>query len=163
MVLWLRLLFFTVLVPGMVAGYTPHRLAQGAEPDWNIPALKWTGFFFIIAGILLYSLCALTFVLKGKGTPNIFFAKALKFLIGEEPVKMVSGGVYRYSRNPMYVAVMMTVLGQALFFQLMILLHYLLFLFIFFHLVVTMIEEPHLKKKFGKEYDQYKKKTRRWF
>ena len=163
MLLWLRLVFFTILVPGTVAGYIPYRLVQNTIPDWDLPALKWSSIFIIIIGIGLYVACALTFLLKGKGTPTIWFARSLKFIIGEEPVKMVASGLYKYSRNPMYLAVILTVLGQAFFFQRIILLHYLLFLVIFFHLVVTAIEEPHLKKKYGKEYEEYKKKTRRWF
>jgi protein-S-isoprenylcysteine O-methyltransferase Ste14 len=160
---WIRLIIFTILVPGTVAVYIPRRLIAGIDADWQNAALKWTGLAIIIGGIIIYALCALAFLLKGLGTPMIWFAKPLKFLVGEEPKKMVSSGLYKFSRNPMYFGVLLTVLGQALFYQRYILIHYFLFLFILFHLVVIMIEEPHLQKKFGKEYDEYRKKTRRWF
>ena len=159
---WIRLIFFTVLVPGTVAGYIPNRLIQHIDEDWQHTILKWAGLGIIIAGIGIYFICAISFLRKGLGTPNIWFARSLKAVIGEEPKKMVTSGIYKYSRNPMYLGVLISVLGQALFYQRMILLQYFLFLFILFHLVVLMIEEPHLKKKFGKEYEQYKKKTRRW-
>lgn len=159
---WLRLLVFTLLVPGTVAGYIPHRLIVNIDADWQNSSLKWIGAAIIIAGIAIYLLCAIRFLIKGAGTPNIWFARGLKFIMGEEPKKMVSSGLYKYSRNPMYLGVLTVVLGEALFYQRTILLHYLLFLFILFHLVVIMIEEPHLKKKFGKDYEQYKQQTRRW-
>jgi protein-S-isoprenylcysteine O-methyltransferase Ste14 len=162
MIGWIRLIVFTILVPGTVAGYIPHQLIKNIDADWQNQPLKWIGFLIIIAGIIIYLLCAINFLLKGLGTPNIWFARGLKFIMGEEPTKMVSSGLYKYSRNPMYLGVLTTVLGEMLFYQRAILLHYLFFLFILFHLVVIMIEEPHLKKKFGKDYEQYKKQTRRW-
>lgn len=161
--LWIRLIIFTILVPGTVAGYIPHRLVNEVAESWSNPTLKWIGLAVTILGIAIYLLCAISFLLRGLGTPMIWFAKPLKFLVGEEPKKLVASGIYRFSRNPMYAGVLLTVLGQALFYQRMVLVHYVIFLFILFHLVVIMIEEPHLKKKFGKEYEEYRKKTRRWF
>jgi protein-S-isoprenylcysteine O-methyltransferase Ste14 len=161
--LWLRLIIFTILIPGTVAGYIPHQLVTTVPADWNKPGWKWTGLIIIIIGAGIYLICAMSFLLKGLGTPMIWFAKPLKFLTGEEPKKLVASGIYKFSRNPMYIGVLATVAGQALFFQRMILVHYFIFLFILFHLVIIMIEEPHLKKKFGKEYEEYRKKVRRWF
>ena len=161
--LWLRLIIFTILVPGTVAGYIPQRLVNEVTADWNNPTLKSIGLIIIILGIAIYLICAISFLLRGLGTPMIWFAKPLKFLVGEEPKKLVASGIYKFSRNPMYVGVLLTVLGEALFYQRMVLIHYFIFLFILFHLVVIMIEEPHLKKKFGKEYEEYLKKVRRWF
>lgn len=160
---WIRLIIFTILVPGFVAGYIPQRLMIEMPPDWQNTKIKWLGIALIGIGICLYLLCAITFVVRGSGTPNIWFARPLRFLLGEEPGKMVNSGLYRFSRNPMYVGVLTTVLGEACFYQRYVLLHYFLFLVILFHLVVVMIEEPHLRKKFGKDYEEYRKKTRRWF
>jgi protein-S-isoprenylcysteine O-methyltransferase Ste14 len=161
--LWLRLIFFTILVPGTVAGYLPHRLMNTVPPSWDKPELKWIGVSLIVIGIIIYLICAVSFLVKGLGTPGIWFTGPLKWVIGNEPKKLVASGIYKYSRNPMYVGVLSVVLGEALFYQRLILVHYFIFLFILFHLVVIMIEEPHLKKKYGEEYDEYRKKTRRWF
>lgn len=161
--LWLRLIIFTILVPGTVAGYIPYRLINEVGESWNRPSLKWIGLVILIIGVIIYLICAISFVLKGLGTPMIWFAKPLKVLVGEEPKKLVASGIYKYSRNPMYVGVITTVFGEAFFYQRMILVHYFIFLCILFHLVVVMIEEPHLKRKFGKDYEEYRKKVRRWF
>ena len=77
-------------------------------------------------------------------------------------MKMVSLGLYKYSRNPMYIGIITIVAGQGLFLKYSNLLWYALSLFIIFTLVVIFIEEPHLEEKFGDEYKSYKKQTRRW-
>ncbi len=116
----------------------------------------------MIAGIMIYLITAISFLVKGKGTPAIWFTKVIGFIIGEEPVKMVSSGLYDYSRNPMYLGVILTVFGESLFFGYSLLLRYAVLLFVIFHLVVVFIEEPHLENKFDEEYKAYKKRVRRW-
>jgi protein-S-isoprenylcysteine O-methyltransferase Ste14 len=160
--LWLKGILFTILVPGTVAGYIPYTIMRNRSPDMNIGVFHWIGLIIIITGIIIYLLTAISFLLRGKGTPAIWFTKAISFIIGEEPMKMVSSGLYKYSRNPMYIGVITTVTGEGLFFQYSNVLWYALSLFILFNFVVIFIEEPHLEEKFGDEYKNYKKKTRRW-
>ena len=128
----------------------------------NIGLFHWAGLIVMCVGIFIYLWTVVTFLLRGKGTPAIWFTKAISFIIGEEPVKMVSSGLYKHTRNPMYLGVIITVAGQGIFFQYSILLWYAFSLFIVFTLVVIFIEEPHLEEKFGEEYKNYKKRTRRW-
>lgn len=160
--LYLRGVFFTLLVPGTVAGYLPYLFMRNRLPDIQTGLFHWLGLVLISSGIFIYLWTIISFLLRGKGTPAIWFTKAISFLIGEEPVKMVSSGLYKYSRNPMYLGVIITVAGEGLFFQYSNILWYALFLFVIFNSVVIWIEEPHLAKKFGDEYLAYKKKTRRW-
>ena len=162
MLLWVRAIFFTILVPGTVAGYIPHLLMRDRVPDMNSGLFHWVGLLIMCTGIFIYLWTIASFLLRGKGTPAIWFTKAISFIIGEEPMKMVSSGLYRYSRNPMYLGVITTVIGEAIFFQYSNLFWYALSLFIIFTLVVIFIEEPHLEEKFGEEYKSYKKRTRRW-
>ncbi len=162
MLLWIRAIFFTILVPGTVAGYVPYLLMRNRLPDMNMGIFHRAGLIVMGFGMLIYLLTLISFLLRGKGTPAIWFTKVIGFIIGEEPVKMVSSGLYKYSRNPMYLGVITTVAGQEIFFQYSILLWYALSLFIIFTLVVIFIEEPHLEEKFGEEYKNYKKRTRRW-
>src|SRR5258705_7305442 len=152
MLLWIRGIFFTILVPGTIAGYVPYLFRRNRSPDMNIGLFHWAGLFIMAIGIFIYLWTAVSFLLRGKGTPAIWFTKAISFIIGEEPMKMVSSGLYKYSRNPMYLGVITTVAGEGIFFQYSILLWYALSLFIIFTLVVIFIEEPHLEEKFGEEY-----------
>jgi len=161
--LWIRGLVFTILIPGSVAGYIPWLLARNQKPDLDWNNWHYAGLPVLITGIIIYTITVLSFIMRGKGTPAIWFTEAIGWLIGKEPIKMVSSGLYKYSRNPMYLGVMTTVLGEGIFFGYSILLWYCMVLFIIFHLVIVLIEEPHLSRKFGEEYKQYKKRTRRWF
>jgi len=162
LLLWVRGLFFTILVPGTVAGYVPYWLTRTRYPDLTTGLFQWAGLLIMVAGIFIYLWTITSFLLRGKGTPAIWFTRAIGFIIGEEPVKMVSSGLYKYSRNPMYLGVMTTVAGEGLFFQYSILLWYSLALFVIFNIVVIFIEEPHLAKKFGSNYLEYKRRTGRW-
>jgi protein-S-isoprenylcysteine O-methyltransferase Ste14 len=162
MLLWIRGILFTILVPGTVAGYVPYLFMRNRLPDMHIGQFYWVGLLIMCIGIFIYLLTLISFLLRGKGTPAIWFTKVIGFIIGEEPGKMVSSGLYKYSRNPMYVGVITTVAGEGIFFQYSSLLWYAFSLFIIFTLVVMFIEEPHLEEKFGEEYKNYKKRTRRW-
>ena len=62
----------------------------------------------------------------------------------------------------MYLGVVMIVFGQGLLFDILVYHFYACFLWLLFHGVVTGLEEPHLKKKFGKPYEDYLLKTPRW-
>ncbi len=160
--LWIRGLFFSILIPGTVAGYVPYLFMQNRVPDMNSELFHWAGLFLMTIGIFIYLSTVVSFLRRGKGTPAIWFTKVFSFIIGEEPIKMVSSDLYKYSRNPMYLGVITTVVAEGIYFQYSILLWYALSLFIIFTLVILFIEEPHLEEKFGEEYKKYKKRTRRW-
>jgi protein-S-isoprenylcysteine O-methyltransferase Ste14 len=141
-VLWFRAAIFTMLVPVVVGWYAPWRI-------------------LVAAGALLYLWCLLMFLLAG-GTPAVFFTRPLRFLIGSEPGEIVRRGPYRFSRNPMYVAVVAAILGQAVVYRSAAVLQYGIAVAIVFHLVVVLIEEPHLRSVRGEDYKRYCKTVRRW-
>lgn len=152
--LWVRGLIFTALVPVVVGFFIPH---------WIDPRVRrWdAGWFLIVPGVLIYALCLIRFLAAG-GTPAIFFTRHLRFLIGEEPHALVSTGLYRFSRNPMYVGVLLAVFGQAILLGSLRLTVYGLFLLVCFHAVVVLVEEPHLIKQSGESYEQYCREVPRW-
>ena len=92
--LWIRGLFFTILVPGTIAGYIPYLIMRNRLPGMNTGMFHWAGLLIMCIGIFIYLWTATSFLLRGKGTPAIWFTKAISFIIGEEPVKMVSSGLY---------------------------------------------------------------------
>jgi protein-S-isoprenylcysteine O-methyltransferase Ste14 len=75
---------------------------------------------------------------------------------------LVVTGLYRYVRNPMYVAVVSSILGQGLFFGNVTLLKYGAFVWLLFHLFVLVYEEPTLRGSFGSEYDLFRANVPRW-
>jgi protein-S-isoprenylcysteine O-methyltransferase Ste14 len=155
---WIRGLIFTVLVPGTIAVYVPVRMSPGLTPQGGAFEFGWV---LIAAGVLGYAVCLLRFLMSG-GTPAIFFTRPVRFLIGEEPRRLVQEGLYRVTRNPMYVSVLLVIFGQAIRFDSQSIAMYGLFVWLHFHLVVVLLEEPHLLEERGPSFSDYCRRVPRW-
>jgi protein-S-isoprenylcysteine O-methyltransferase Ste14 len=156
--LWVRGIVFTFLVPAVVGFFLPAAIDSRARLRGGISDAGW---LLVAAGMLIYALCLTRFLVAG-GTPAIYFARRLRALIGEEPAGLVSGGLYRYSRNPMYAGMLLAVFGQAMLFASPLLAAYGCAVFLFFHLTVVFFEEPHLRATRGPSYDLYCRSVPRW-
>jgi protein-S-isoprenylcysteine O-methyltransferase Ste14 len=145
---------FFVAAPGTVAFLIPFLLTRWESHDWHaatIPArLVGATLFAGGAGALVHSFYR--FVVEGRGTPAPV----------APPTALVVRGLYGYVRNPMYVAILMIVIGQALWFGRFILLGYAAGLWVTFHLFVVSYEEPKLGRVFGASYEAYRSKVGRW-
>jgi protein-S-isoprenylcysteine O-methyltransferase Ste14 len=150
MVLLLKNLLFTVLVPGTVAVYVPLRIVSVRSPDWGLQSLAAVA--LLLLGAAVYAWCVWDFASFGRGTPAPIDA----------PKQLVVRGLYRYSRNPMYVGVLALILGWALLFQAASLLIYALAVAACFHLFVVLYEERHLLAEFGSRYRDYRAEVPRW-
>jgi len=146
---------FLVIAPGSIAGLFPFWISR-----WRVlpPLLGFMGFrvigvLLICAGLPLLLDSFARFALQGLGTPAPV----------APPKHLVVTGLYRYVRNPMYVAVESLVFGQGLFFGNVPLLEYGLVVWLGFHLFVLAYEEPTLRGKFGSEYEEYCRNVRRWW
>ena len=103
-------------------------------------------------GLAVLLTCIVSFATRGRGT-----------LSPADPTKkLVISGLYRFSRNPMYIGVTMMLLGESIFFRSYVLGAYTLFIFIAFNIFIIFFEEPRLQDDFGSEYNQYTQKVRRW-
>ncbi len=156
--LWIRGLVFTVLIPCVVGVYVPVLLYSGSNARGGLWRAGW---LLVGIGSTIYVLCLVRFLASG-GTPAIFFTRKLKFVIGEEPPKLVQGGLYRTSRNPMYIGVLLVVFGHAILFASIKVAFYGVLLWLFFHLTVVFLEEPHLRRERGPDYDEYCRQVPRW-
>jgi protein-S-isoprenylcysteine O-methyltransferase Ste14 len=147
----LKTLLFTIFVPGTVAGLVPYWIRggwPGAAPAWA----TLTGGLVLAVGVAVYLWCAWRFATEGRGTPAPI----------DPPRVLVARGLYRFSRNPMYVGVLLAVLGQALWSRSGPLLAYAAFLAVAFHGMVVLVEEPILRRKFGAEYAAFTAGVPRW-
>src|SRR5262245_27003151 len=97
--------------------------------------------------------CFGRFALKGHGTPAPI----------APPENLVVSGLYRHVRNPMYVAVVCSIVGQALLFGSVVLLEYAGVVWLLFHVFVLGYEEPTLRQQFGSSYAAYRANVRRWW
>ena len=155
---WLRGIVFTMLVPGTIAVYVPLQIAARLPPGGGLWQLGWP---VIGIGALGYLLCFLHFLASG-GTPAIFFTRPVRFLFGEEPHRLVQAGLYRVTRNPMYVSVLLVIFGQALLYASWRIAEYGVVVWLGFHIVVVLLEEPHLRDERGVAYDDYCRRVPRW-
>ena len=145
---------FLFVAPGIVAGVIPWSLSQyqvGA-PLMGFEPLRWVGVAFLLFGGVLLAETFTRFALQGLGTPAPI-----------APTKtLVVAGSYRFVRNPMYVAVVSLILGQALFFGDWVVLGYGAVVWLAVHTFVLAYEEPTLQRDYGEQYDRYRANVRRW-
>ena len=156
--LWVRGFLFTVLVPGMVGGVVPFLLSGGRPLQDGVWRLGWMP---VAVGAAIFFSCLLSFLAAG-GTPTPFFARGLRGLVGEEPARLVRGGLYQVSRNPMYVGVLLVIFGQAVLFASTPIAVYGLAAWLFLHVIVVRVEEPHLRAKQGHSFEEYCRRVPRW-
>ena len=145
---------FLVLAPGFVAGMVPwwisHWRVEAAL--LGLPALRFLGGVLLALGAVGILDSFSRFAIQGFGTPAPVF-----------PTRhLVVTGLYRYVRNPIYVAVVSTILGQGLIFGNVSLFEYGGLVWLFFHLAVLIYEEPTLTASFGSEYAAFCAGVPRW-
>ena len=80
----------------------------------------------------------------------------------QTPSKLVVVGTYRYSRNPIYLAVLMMLLGLVIVLSSLVVLLGLIVVYIVFRYIFIKREEIILEEAFGDEYREFKKRVRRW-
>jgi protein-S-isoprenylcysteine O-methyltransferase Ste14 len=151
--LFLKNLLFTVIVPGTVAVYVPLGLAPGRggwPARWGVA--QYAALLPLACGCAAYLWCLWDFAAFGRGTPAPLDA----------PRRLVARGLYRYVRNPMYVGVLLVIAGWALLFRSTLILGYGAVVALIFHLFVVAVEEPTLRGKFGRSYEQYCRDVGRW-
>ena len=145
---------FLVIAPGFVAGLVPWWLShwQLNPPFFGMWFLRVVGGFLITVGAIGLLDSFTRFAVQGLGTPAPIF-----------PTRhLVVTGLYRHVRNPMYVAVISTILGQGLLLGNVRLLEYGGLVWLLFHSFVLVYEEPTLRASFGSEYKQFCDAVPRW-
>jgi len=149
-----KAVFFTLLLPGVVTVLVPYLiLGRPAIETW--PGLSTVRILAACVGViggatLLH--CIWAFAFYGKGTLAPI----------NPPEVLVIRGLYRYTRNPMYLAVFSVLAAESLFFVNAALLIYTGIMFSGFHLFVLLYEEPHLRNRFGQAYLDYCRVVPRW-
>ncbi|MGD1093330.1 MAG: isoprenylcysteine carboxylmethyltransferase family protein [Bryobacteraceae bacterium] len=145
---------FLVIAPGFVAGLVPWWISHWRiePPLFGALLLRIAGGLLIVLGLIGLLDSFGRFAIQGLGTP----APVLP------PRHLVVTGLYRYVRNPMYVAVVSTILGQGLLLGNIALLEYGTLVWFLMHLFVLVYEEPKLRASFGDEYKSFCAGVPRW-
>jgi protein-S-isoprenylcysteine O-methyltransferase Ste14 len=145
---------FLVLAPGIVVVLVPWWISK-----WNVqesvlrfPFIRPLGVLLILGGLPVLLESFTRFALQGLGTPAPAFPTR----------RLVVRGCYRYVRNPMYLAVVFLIFGEALILGNVGLLAYAMLVWLACHFFVLLYEEPTLRKTFGAEYDAFCANVPRW-
>ena len=148
--LLLENLLFTMVAPGTVAGLLPWLLAR----DCSVASGGFRTVALILFGIggAIYAWCVWDFATFGRGTPAPIAA----------PKRLVVRGLYRFTRNPMYLGVLTVILGWSVLFQTPSVIGYAAVVAVCFHSFIVFYEEPHLASEFGIEYADYRSGVGRW-
>jgi protein-S-isoprenylcysteine O-methyltransferase Ste14 len=128
----------------LVSGLEPFRLELGAT--------RMLGAVPLAVGAVLFGWVTWVFASRGGGTPLVF----------DPPSRLVLRGPFRWMRNPMYVANMLIIVGEALLLEASIILAYAAVLWAALHVLVVVREEPHLRRTFGRSYLVYCDRVPRW-
>ena len=148
--LFARALLAFLVLPGVVGFLLPLWIAGGDPsrgPGWHV-----LGGIVAIVGAVILLWCVRDFYVAGKGTLAPW----------DPPRRLVVVGLYRYTRNPMYIGVLTLVLGWSLLFGSWRVAAYLVVLAIGFHLRTILYEEPRLTGLFGPDFERYCTTVPRW-
>ena len=144
---------FFILAPGVVAGLVPWCITGWtvAEPRWPTP-VRVIGVGLLVPAVAALVHAFVRFVQEGRGTPA--------------PVapteRLVVGGLYRHVRNPMYIAVLAAIVGQALWTSQPRLAIYGIIVQLAVAAFVRWYEEPTLLRTYGAQYEAYRRAVPRW-
>jgi len=153
--LFIRNLIFTILQPGLIAGLNPYFLDRNPWHELFLNPFQvklYVGGSIFLVGFIIMLRCIYQFATEGRGT-----------ISPVDPTKaLVISGLYKFSRNPMYIGVMLMLIGESLSAGSNSLWIYSLCAFIGFNIFIVIHEEPRLRNYFGDPYLEYCKKVRRW-
>jgi len=144
-----RALIAFLALPGMVAFAVPALIvnASGTRSEMAMA----TSLLFALGSLALLA-CVREFYIAGKGTLAPW----------APPVHLVTSGLYRVTRNPMYVAVLLILLAWLMLSPTAGIAMYTLCVAVAFHLRVVLGEEPWLKRTFGNAWAAYSASVPRW-
>ena len=146
---WARALLAFLALPGIVA-FTVPALLLWAELTTRTP--RTIGLIPFITGVFLLGWCVRDFYVAGKGTLAPW----------DPPRHLVIVGLYRVSRNPMYIAVSLVLIGWTVGYRSLTLALYTLAVMVMFELRVIFGEEPWLERTHQDEWRRYAARVPRW-
>ena len=138
-----------LLLPGVVAFLVPLVVLR---PSSAVFTLNVRSGIPLAAGLILLFWCIVEFYRRGRGTLAPW----------DPPRALVAAGPYRYSRNPMYIGVLLILTGWALAFSSSDLGIYTAAAAVVFHLRVVLFEERWLERSFGANWEDYRRRVPRW-
>jgi len=144
----------TILVPGAADVLIPYFILSqtGASIPARLGLAEALALTVGVVGASLVLWVSHAFVTKGHGTPIPI----------DPPRQFVAVGLFRYVRNPMYLGTLLILAAEAVLFRSLWVLWYGIGLWGVLHVLLFVIEEPQLERRFGDTYREYLRSTPRW-
>jgi protein-S-isoprenylcysteine O-methyltransferase Ste14 len=146
--LW-RAVFAFIALPGIVAFMVPLALVSKQLP---LLRLRPVGSILLSLGTIILLWCVIEFYRSGRGTLAPW----------APPRILVAVGPYRFSRNPMYIGVLLILIGWSVLFWSLPLITYAAIVLLAFHIRIVAVEEPWLARTFAADWQSYKSRVPRW-
>ena len=148
--MFIKALFAFLVLPGMSVGVVPALMVLYLPLQFDG---FWWGRIPFAAGCGVLFTCVIVFYSEGSGTLAHW----------NPPKRMITSGFYKYTRNPMYVGVMLILIGESLIGGSLWLLVWLVVMTIAFNLHIRLVEEPWLARTFPDEWANYSRSVPRWW
>ena len=146
----------TMLYMGSLHGfftfYLPFELAAWVSSRFDFGIFRYVAVPLWIVGAAMILRCCMDMVRRGGGTPAHM----------DPPRQLIITGLYRHVRNPIYLGALLALLGHTLWSGSWLVIVYFLCYAIAFHIIVIVLEEPVLRRKFNGEYEAYCDRVPRW-
>lgn len=138
-----------------------YYLSMAIDNYFNLPKIPFNlnliAYPLITIGIIIIFSVFYLFINFGNGTPI-----PKQFTSRFATKKLVTNGIFKYSRNPFAIGMLMTLIGLGFYIKSYFLIFLIIIMFIFGHFFIIYIEEPDMEQRFGLEYLKYKKRVSRW-
>jgi protein-S-isoprenylcysteine O-methyltransferase Ste14 len=146
------IVFLLLIIPFWLI-WIPNKILSSPNHIYlfDLGVYRYLGLAPILLGVVIYIFCSGCFLLVGKGSPILFTPTK----------KLVVKGLYRFVRNPLYIAGVLVLVGEAILFQSIGIFIYCLAV-LGFMIVIVFMEETLLSEKYGDRYEKYCKSVPRW-
>ena len=148
--------FKTLLYMGSLHGfftfYAPFEIAKWIAPMFDVGVLRYSAVLLWIFGAWIIVRCCIDMIRLGRGTPAHM----------DPPKQLIVTGLYRHVRNPIYFGALLALVGHILWSGSVFVIAYFLCYVIAFQILIEVFEEPALRNKFGRDYDEYCSSVPRW-
>jgi len=148
----LKTLLYMGFMHGLFTFFIPYQIASFDFLFIPFGSFRFLALPLWAAGATIIIWCSVDIIRTGRGTPAHL----------DPPKMLIINGLYRYVRNPIYLGALAVVSGYIFWFGSQLLILYLLFFFLCFHLMIVFIEEPILRNMFGEKYEEYCRNVPRW-
>lgn len=124
--------------------------------------LGWAS-FFSSAGIIIGAMVIIAGLVFRLRASSVFESGGVRVLAIGAQGRLIGKGPYKFSRNPLYIGLVLLSLGAAFIFGTFVGLALTASHFVFWHLMLVLYEEKNLEAKFGADYKKYMEEVPRWF